>query len=69
MNRLRETLFQIAHDQLLEYYRWLKQLSSDPDNVVAFHAQRALGEMDTVVRGQLFPDPKNRNEELTIRIL
>ena len=53
MNRLREVLFEIASDQLLEYYRGLKQLSSDADTVVAYHAQRALGEMDKIGRAHV----------------
>lgn len=69
MNKLRKTLFDIARDQLLEYYRWLKQLSEDSDRVVAFHAQRALGEMDTVVRSQLFLDPNGPSQGLSIKIL
>ena len=70
MNRLREVLFEIASDQLLEYYRGLKQLSSDVDTVVAYHAQRALGEMDIVIRGKLFPAEGNSQGSLpAIRIL
>ena len=50
--------FQVLGSTLKEIYQLLKIVeSTDADHVTLVHAQAALGELDTITRDYLFPEP------------
>ena len=52
------SIAQVLGGSLLEVYRLLKQVEGrERDELTQAHAQAALGELDTIMRGFLFPQP------------
>ncbi len=54
----------LGGDSLLEVYRLLKQVEgAERDELTQAHAQAALGELDSVMRTALFPEPNTRPQK------
>ena len=55
---------QMLGDSLLEVYRLLKRVEgSEVDELTRAHSQAALGELDSVMRKFLFPEPSTRPQK------
>ena len=55
---------QALGDSLLEVYRLLKRVEGlERDELTRAHAQAALGELDSVMRTFLFPEPNSRPQK------
>lgn len=56
----------LGGDCLLQIYRLLKKIeSTDPDQLTQTHAQAALGVLDSIMRGILFP-PQSLTKKISI---
>ena len=55
---------QVLGDSLLDVYRLLKRVEGmERDELTRAHAQAALGELDSVMRTALFPEPNTRPQK------
>lgn len=55
---------QVLGESLLEVYRLLKRVEGvERDELTRAHSQAALGELDSVMRTVLFPEPHTRPQK------
>ena len=55
---------QVLGDSILDMYRLLKRVEGmERDELTRVHAQAALGELDSVMRTALFPEPSTRPQK------
>ena len=55
---------QVLGDSILDVYRLLKRVEGvERDELTRVHAQAALGELDSVMRTALFPEPNTRPQK------